>query len=293
MAITKTLVPCNLCAGKQFKLLYDDELGDTVPPVDYDFRPETRKTFAIVRCEDCGLVFTNPVPDLRDVYKDVVDPIYLASEKQRRETARHVFQAIRRHVPEGGRLLDIGCNTGLFLDEAAQSFKVEGVELSQWAAAEAAKHHLVHTAPISELALAGEFDVVTLFGVIEHFDDPMRELQAIARVLKPGGIFVVYTGDVDAWLPRMLGKRWWWFQGMHLFYFSLRTLSAMLQRAGLDVVARDNYMVYFQLHSLANSLSRYAIGRLFRPILKMPVLRDRMVGLKLSGELLVFARKRV
>ena len=293
MAIAKTLVPCNLCAGKQFKLLYEDELGDTVPPVDYDFRPETRKTFAIVRCEDCGLVFTNPVPDLRDAYKDVIDPIYVASEKQRRETARHVLQAIRQHVPEGGRLLDVGCNTGLFLDEAAQFFKVEGVELSQWAAAEAAKRHLVHALPISELAFGGEFDVVTLFGVVEHFDDPMRELQAIARVLKPGGIFVIYTGDVDAWLPRLLGKRWWWFQGMHLFYFSLRTLSKMLQRAGFDVVAHDNYVVYFQLYSLANSLSRYAIGRLFRPILTLPVLRDRMIGLKLSGELLVFSQKRV
>lgn len=292
MSINKMLVPCNLCGGNQFKLLYEDELGDALPPVDYDFRPETRKTFAIVQCADCGLIFTNPIPDLRGAYQDVVDPIYMASEKQRRETARHVLQAIRHHVPEGGRLLDVGCNTGLFLDEAAQFFRVEGVELSQWAAAKAARHHLVHTQPISELDLAEKFDVVTLFGVIEHFDDPMRELQAIAHVLKPGGLFVVYTGDVDAWLPRLLGKRWWWFQGMHLFYFSLRTLSAMLQRAGFDVVAHDNHVVYFQLYSLANSLSRYAIGRIFRPILKLPVLRDRMIGLKLSGELLVFSRKR-
>lgn len=292
MSIEKTWVPCNLCGGDQFKSLYKDELGDNLPQVDYDFRPETRKTFAIVKCVDCGLVFTNPMPDLRSAYQDVVDPVYLSSEKQRRETDRHVLQAIRRHVPDGGRLLDVGCNTGLFLDEAARFFKVEGVELSQWAATEAAKRHIVHTVPISELDLTATFDVVTLFGVIEHFDNPMRELQAMAHVLKPGGLFIVYTGNVDAWLPRLLGKRWWWFQGMHLFYFSLRTLSAMLQRAGFDVVAHGNHVVYFQLFSLANSLSRYAIGRLFRPILELPMLRDRMIGLKLSGELLVFAQKR-
>jgi SAM-dependent methyltransferase len=293
VAINKTWIPCNLCGSSQFIPLYEDELGDTLPPVDYNFRPETRKTFAIVRCAGCGLIFTNPMPDLHSAYQDVVDPVYLASEKQRRETARHVLSTIRSCVPEGrGRLLDVGCNTGLFLDEAAPFFDVEGVELSQWAAAEAAKRHKVHMLPISDLDLGARFDVVTLFGVIEHFDNPMREIQAIARVLKPGGLLVVYTGDVSGWLPRLLGKRWWWYQGMHLFYFSFRTLRAMLERAGFDVIERDNLVVYFQLFSLANSLSRYAIGRLLHPILNLPILKDRMISLKLSGEMLVFSRKR-
>lgn len=293
MAIEKTWIPCNLCGGSQFTLLFEDELGDSLPPVDYNFRPETRKTFAIVRCTNCGLIFTNPMPDLHSAYQDVVDPVYLASEKQRHETARHVLRTIRSLAPEGrGRLLDVGCNTGLFLDEAASFFDVEGVELSQWAAEEAAKRHKVHVLPISELDIKAQFDVVTLFGVIEHFDDPMRELQSIARVIKPGGLFVIYTGDVSAWLPRLLGKRWWWYQGMHLFYFSFKTLREMLGRAGFDVIERDNQVVYFQLFSLANSLGRYALGRLLRPILNMPILKDRMISLKLSGEMLVFCRRR-
>lgn len=293
MVINKKLIPCNLCEGTKFKLLYEDELGDNLPPVDYDFGPETRKTFAIVKCKECGLIFTNPMPNMRDAYQDVVDPIYMASEKQRRETARRVLKEIRQYVPDGGRLLDVGCNTGLFLDEAEKFYKVEGVELSQWASAIAAKHHLVHTQPISELGLTEKFDVVTLFGVIEHFDNPTLELQSIAQVLKPNGLFVVYTGDVEAWLPRILGKSWWWFQGMHLFYFSLKTLSKMLNNVGFDVVENRNYVVYFQLYSLANSISRYAIGRLFRPIFNLPALRDRMVGLRLSGEMLVFSRKNI
>lgn len=293
MSIEKTWIPCNLCGGSQFTPLFEDELGDTLPPVDYNFRPETRKTFAIVRCSVCGLIFTNPMPNLHAAYEDVVDPIYLASERQRRETARHVLGRIQSLVPEArGRLLDVGCNTGLFLDEAASFFDVEGVELSQWAAMEAAKRHTVHVRPISELGMEAKFDVVTLFGVIEHFEDPMRELLAIARVIKPGGLFVIYTGDVSAWLPRLLGKRWWWYQGMHLYYFSFHTLRAMLGRAGFDVIERDNQVVHFQLFSLANSLARYAIGRLLRPILNLPILKDRMVSLKLSGEMLIFCHKR-
>lgn len=294
MTIEKTWIPCNLCGGSQFTLLFKDEVGDTTAPVDYNFRPETRKTFAIVRCKTCDLIFTNPMPNLQIAYQDVVDPVYMASEKQRRETARHVLRTILSHSSAGsrGRLLDVGCNTGLFLDEASKFYDVEGVELSQWAATEAGKRHKVHSLPISELGMKEEFDVVTLFGVIEHFDDPMRELKAIARVIKPGGLFVIYTGDVSAWLARMLGKRWWWYQGMHLFYFSLNTLRAMLGRAGFDVIKHDNYTVYFQLFSLANSLGRYTIGRLFRPILNLPILKDCMIKLKLSGEMLVFCRRR-
>lgn len=293
MAIEKTWVPCNLCGSNRCLPLFEDELGDTLPPVDYNFSPETRKTFGIVRCADCGLIFTNPMPDLHSAYQDVVDPVYLASEKQRRQTARNALRAIRRFVPEGrGRLLDVGCNTGLFLDEAAPFFDVEGVELSQWAAAEASKRHKVHMLPISALDLDAQFDVVTLFGVIEHFDDPMQEIRAIARVLRPGGLLVIYTGDVAGWLPRLLGKRWWWYQGMHLFYFSFATLRAMLERTGFEVLKRDNQVVYFQLFSLANSLSRYSIGRLLRPVLNLPILKDRMISLKLSGEMLVYSRKR-
>jgi hypothetical protein len=98
--------------------LYEDELGNLSPPVDYDFRPETRKTFAIVRCRDCGLVFTNPMPDMSAAYVDGEDPIYLASTAQRRKTARRVLADISQLTDGRGKLLDIGCNIGVFLDEA-------------------------------------------------------------------------------------------------------------------------------------------------------------------------------
>jgi len=41
---------------------------------------------------------------------------------------------------------------------------------------------------------------------------------------------------VDAWLPRLLGKKWWWYPGMHVFYFSLNTSKAMLDKCGFKVI---------------------------------------------------------
>jgi SAM-dependent methyltransferase len=289
--IPKRQVPCNLCGSERFAILYPDELGDVAPSVDYNFSPQTRKTFQIVRCDSCGLIFTNPMPSLESVYEETRDETYLRSRAQRLRTAEHVVEQIRRFRPDG-TLLDIGCATGILLDAASRHFAVEGIELSRWAREEAARRHKVYDQPLGALKLDKQYDVVTLMGVIEHFEDPTREILAINRALRPGGLFVLYTGDADAWLPRLLGKKWWWYQGMHLFYFSRRTCSALLDKCGFDTHLVATHRTYFQLFSLAVSLRRYWIGTALEPVMRLPGLRNVMIPLQLSGEMLMFAQKR-
>jgi SAM-dependent methyltransferase len=220
--IGKRLVSCSVCGAQTHSVLYEDELGDDRPPVDYNFSRDTQKTFQIVKCNECGFVYTNPMPMLSGSYVENVDAVYMASTRQRRATARASLKRIVKLKP-AGTLLDVGCAAGLFLDEAAAFYQVEGLELSTWAADLAAAHHPVHRQPLSQLDLHDRFDVITLWGVIEHFEQPRIEMEAVFKALKPGGLVVIYTGDVEAWLPRLLKRRWWWFMGMHLSYFSQRT----------------------------------------------------------------------
>lgn len=290
--MTKVESQCVLCGGHRLDVLYPDELGDRVAPTGYDFSEETRKTYRIVKCGDCGLVYVNPMPDLSSAYADHVDEIYLASSRQRHATAAESVRQLRQYAPDGGRLLDIGCATGFFLDDASKYYNVEGIELSRWASSIASKKHKVHNKPLEELNFDSEFDVVTLWGVIEHFSDPKAEIQRIAAAMKTGATVAIYTGDVDAWLPRLLGKKWWWYQGMHLFYFSKSTLSLMLEKCGLEVIGSGTHTVYFQLFSLANSLRRYPLGRMVGWLFELPLIRDVMIPLRLSGEMVVYARKR-
>ena len=288
--LEKQEIPCNVCNGIQFKILYPDELGDLIPPVDYNFTQETRKTYQIVRCCSCGFIFTNPMPSLKDCYVENVDEVYLKSTAQRRVAAQMAVKQIVK-LKSSGKLLDVGCAIGLFLDEAKNYFDVTGIELSNWAANIAGKQHKVFRNPLNHLDLKEQFDVITLWGVIEHFDDPRVEMEAVYAALKKGGIVVVYTGDVEAWLPRLLGKKWWWYQGMHLAYFSRLTLSNLLESIGFDVLKCQNYCSYFQLFSLANSLNRYKFSKFLSPILNFPWFRDIMVPIKLSGEMVLYAVK--
>lgn len=286
----KRLVCCNICGSPRFNVLFPDELADAQPSVDYNFTPATRKTYQIVRCDSCGLVYTNPMPCLESTYKDSSDEVYLASRAQRVVTSTKLVHKIQDFTKRG-KLLDVGCATGIFLDVAAQYFEVEGVELSKWARDIASQNHKVYDKKLSELPFSREYDIVTLLGVIEHFEDPMTELVNINRLLKPGGRVVIYTGDIDAWLPRLLRKKWWWFQGMHLYYFSRETLTLLLEKCGFSVDIATKHTSYFQLFSLATSIRRYYLGRFICPFLEASPIRNIMIPLRISGEMLLFARK--
>src|SRR5207249_10956114 len=81
-----------------------------------------------------------------------------------------------------------------------------------------------------------QFDVITMWDVIEHLPDPAGALETMRRLLRPGGLLAISTMDVDAPVARLLGRRWPWYMQMHLWYFSRRTLTRMVQASGYDVI---------------------------------------------------------
>jgi len=231
------------------------------------------------------------MPNLIDDYTSTEDVVYLASREQRIQTSRNRVATIARFLPPGSELLDVGCAAGFFLDVATNEFKVEGLEISHWAANQASKNHTVHRKPLSKLEFNERFDVITMFDVIEHFSNPAEEIAAAQRALKAGGYLFIHTGDVGSLSARILRKKWWHYQGMHLQYFSKKSLDMLLKRFGFEFVEHRLNPVYFSLRSLAQSLARYPITRPLQLILLTKLLRSIHVKLAISGELLVVYRK--
>jgi SAM-dependent methyltransferase len=286
-------VPCPVCGSTDQRTLYDDTLGDDLPPFDYAFSPEHMRTYRVVRCNTCSHAFCIlPTKDISNNYKSVVDEEYLSREDAHLLTAKNVVKAMRKYIPRG-KLLDIGCATGSFLTVAKEHYSVEGLELSEWSSNIAKKCGLtIHTCTISELPPVEKYDVVTLWGVIEHFDSPAEEIAKISRIVKPGGYVFLWTGDIDSWLARLLGRKWWYIQGQHIQFFSNKSLDRLFSDAGFTPVACERYPFTTNLNSLSKSAFRY---RILRPLVKLflqnRLLRDRVITLRLSGEMLAVYRK--
>jgi 2-polyprenyl-3-methyl-5-hydroxy-6-metoxy-1,4-benzoquinol methylase len=99
------------------------------------------------------------------------------------------------------------------------------------------------------------FDVVTLYHVLEHTHDPSSVCKEIARILKEDGHLVIQVPNADSWQYRLFKERWAAFDvPRDLFYFTPRTIKALLAKAGFEVVKVDHFMNWWHPPTLVISL---------------------------------------
>ena len=191
----------------------------------------------LVRCSACRLVFAAGRPSDADLtaHYSGYGTAWFDSPLTRVRYAELLdsFAPYRRT----GRILDFGSGAGYFVEEAQRrGWEACGIEFGTLALQMAAERGLdVRAAPLTEETFPpGHFDVVTAFEVIEHLRDPLDDAQAIARVLRPGGLFYCTTPNFNAVTRRLLRARWSSIgYPEHLSYFTTRTLAELLGRVGL------------------------------------------------------------
>lgn len=142
------------------------------------------------------------------------------------------------------KLLDVGCSSGAFLADAVElGFRAEGVEPAAAPVATAQAAGLnVRQGLLQDIGYAdGQFDAVTLLEVIEHLQDPHALLQECRRILRPGGILLVGTGNAASWTFAAEGARWEYLSiaghGGHVSFYNPASLGTLAQRSGFSVAA--------------------------------------------------------
>jgi SAM-dependent methyltransferase len=222
-------------------------------------------------CQDCGLrwLLDAPVGDgLAELYQSgFYEPAPARGGAFVRELHR-LNNAIRLRELDGmtpGRLLDVGCGKGRFLAAAqAAGWDVLGVEYAPASAeaAHAAYGVEVVVGDFLELDLPGGFDAVTLWHVLEHLPDPGASVARARDLVRPGGRIVISVPNGDSLQAHLGGEQWFHLDlPRHLFQFTPRSLSALVERSGLRVVRIGHFYPEMETIGLIQTaLNRMGFG---------------------------------
>jgi len=167
---------CNLCESNEL-LLVD-------------------KNNNICQCKNCGFVFDNPRPTWEEIVSyysrnDKYDS-WLGELEERDLLWKRRLRLVKKYM-KSGDLLDVGTGIGQFLFYARNDFKVRGTEISESAIAIAKEKYDMDVikGEIEHINLDYNFNVITLFHVLEHVSNPSSTIMRCRELLKNGGILII------------------------------------------------------------------------------------------------------
>ena len=210
---------CNLCGNTDF-----------VPLIE-------REGMIVVRCETCGLAFTHPQPEeTANQYGEDYFGLYARRSEFRKRRMTRRLRCIETLIPGKGRILDIGCSLGYFLEVAsAKGWEPYGVDISSYAAEQVRKKGFdARACPLEKAEYSdGFFDCVTMWDTLEHVPDPSLHMREVGRILKDGGLVVIGTPNIGHPAFRFRQDGWRHLKpAEHLYYFNYSTIAKLLKKTG-------------------------------------------------------------
>ena len=224
-----------------------------------------------VQCRDCTLVYMNPTPDLAavqqgfqgedqllmDYFKIIAQFRTAPSTGKPNPLLDNKLKDIYRHKSHG-KLLDIGCSVGDFLEKAQHYYDVEGLEINPVTASIAEQNFRVHKDYLHNL-IAGDFtqfskqyDIVSMHQILYGLPDPVGILKDIHTILKEDGLLYINTPNADSYAMELYRDK-----SCHLYgyttlnVFNERALSMMAERTGFEILSYRTEWLDIYLTDLA------------------------------------------
>ncbi len=201
---------------------------------------------SLVKCRQCGFIRARnkyfrikPEQLYTEEYFNGLD--YLNYQAEKKALIKNFIRRLKiiRNYIKSGNLLEIGCAYGYFLGLAEKKFNTTGIDLDKNVTSQAKKntsHTKIITGDFLKKKNGEKYDVVCMFDVIEHLYNPQKYLRKIKKVLKPGGLLFIETGDIGTLLPKIRRSKWRLiYPPIHLSYFSRKTLTKLLENEGFRV----------------------------------------------------------
>lgn len=165
-----------------------------------------------------------------------------------------------------GRVLDIGAGWGHFLYAATEAgFTTKGVERDSSAAGYACRELGLDVLQQDfwDLPETEQFDVITMWDVLEHLDDPCQVIGKCARLTKDSGYILLQVPQIDSFFARLQKQQWIHLSLEHVNYFNRKTIKMLLEQNGYEICSiKSSFELKFLLtHSLAYRLKKKKTGQ--------------------------------
>ena len=235
----------------------------------------TQESFAIQKCNNCNLLFTNPRPTTEKIgsyYKSddyishsnkAINPIQWIYKIVRNITIRQKYKLIKKYSSFES-LLDYGCGTAHFIDYVNQKgIKVVGIEPDEDARKIATSNNKEILENIKQLSPKSKFDVITLFHVLEHVHQPKELLQTLKTHLTKNGILIIAVPNPNSYDAKIYQEFWAaWDVPRHLFHFTKKSFEYLIKESGyklkdIQPMKFDAFYVSLLSEKYKNNKNRY------------------------------------
>ncbi|TYO96059.1 methyltransferase family protein [Geothermobacter ehrlichii] len=239
MALDKEVLCCPDCGGAS------DIIGPIPASIVFAGKTLSRPLpgGALCRCSRCHLGFRWP-----RLSKDRMDQLYSQGGSEvwsvggdRRRDWREARHCLKRVLPVGARVLDVGCFDGGFLEPFVGDYRCYGIEIHPRARRRAEEKGVeIVGEEFSELV--GQFDCITAIDVFEHVEFPGKFLRKCLASLTCGGVLLVSTGNIDSFTFRLMGSRYWYCNiAEHISFLSPRWVMQLSDDLGVQI----EHMAFF------------------------------------------------
>ncbi|MBT5471317.1 MAG: class I SAM-dependent methyltransferase [Nitrospina sp.] len=219
---------CSLCGKESQKVVFENVY-------------KNNQAYDVIECLSCQVWFTHPIPSTEELSKLYSTGNYRAKTGKRfipiLEKIIHFLTMRKRNrikkYMAGGRILDIGCGRGLFLNLMKKDgWLVAGQEFDEKSASYAVDNYGidVHTGSLQGKFESESFDVVNINHVLEHLENPEKIIAECNRILKRGGLLVIAVPNIDS-LQAKFGERKWFQLDIpcHLYHFSSSSIVKLIE----------------------------------------------------------------
>lgn len=195
--------------------------------------------YQIVKCKNDGLVRSNPI------YKDAIhEDLYKHSKFNYSDqtdnltvTYLDALGTALSYLPKDAKILEIGCGNGFVLKALLDSgYKnLYGIEPSQDAVLKAddrIKNRIIVNVLREGLYKSESFDLIFLFQVFDHIQDPMGFLSICYNLLSSGGSILAMNHDIKSLSARVLGEKSPIIDIEHMYLYSKETIGKIFSKAG-------------------------------------------------------------